>query len=146
MYDTILIPYDGSDEATKGADHGIELAAALGAAVHSLYVIDLPDAPRGPFIRDDEEEMREYYREFGEARNEEIREKAAERGIDCTTAIKSGPAEDRIVEYAEDEEIDAIVMGTGYRGKLAGLLGSTAEKVLRSTDIPVTTVRSRKGD
>lgn len=146
MHDTILIPYDGSEEATKGADHGIELAAELGATVHALYVVDLPDAPRGPFIRGDEDEMREDYREFGEARTEEIREKAAEKGVDCTTAIRTGPAEDRIVEYAEDEEIDAIVMGTGYRGKLGGLLGSTAEKVLRSTDIPVTTVRTRKGD
>ena len=46
MYDTILVPYDGSDEGRKGAVHGIELAAALGADIHALYVIDLPGAPR----------------------------------------------------------------------------------------------------
>lgn len=143
MYDTILIPYDGSEEGEKGADHGVDLAAALGASVHSLYVVDLPDSPRGPFIRGDEDQLREDYREYGEECNEEISEKAAGKGVDCTTAIRSGPPGQEIVEYAEEEELDAIVMGTGYRGKLAGLLGSTAEKVLRSTDTPVTTVRHR---
>jgi len=32
-------------------------------------------------------------------------------------------------------------MGSGYHGRLGGLLGSTAEKVLRTTGVPVTVVR-----
>ena len=55
MYDDILLPYDGSREARKGAEHGIGLAASLGATVHAMYVIDLPGVPRAMSIRDDEE-------------------------------------------------------------------------------------------
>ena len=55
MYDHILVPYDGSDEARRGAEHGIELAEALDATVHALYVIDLPGTPRALALRDDEE-------------------------------------------------------------------------------------------
>ena len=43
-----------------------ELAAALDADVCGIYVIDLPGAPRALSIRDDEEQMREQYREYGE--------------------------------------------------------------------------------
>lgn len=143
MYDTILVPYDGSDEAEAGAEHAIDLAAALGASVHGLYVMHLPDAPRGPFVRDDEESMREEYREYGEERMAELGEMAEAAGVDCTTGLESGPPAAGVVEHAEELGVDVIVMGTGYRGRLGGLLGSTAEKVIRSTDIPVTTVRHR---
>jgi len=53
MYRTILLPYDGSNEGERGVEHGIELAAALGATVHALYVADLPGAPRALYYDDD---------------------------------------------------------------------------------------------
>ncbi|WP_318570809.1 universal stress protein [Salinigranum marinum] len=141
MYEKILIPFDGSKEARKGAQEGIELAAALGATVHALYVIDLPGAPRTVYLRDDEEELREEYRTYGEDVTEEVCEMAETAGIDCVSAIRTGkPAED-IVEYAEDEEMDAIVLGSAYKGKFRALLGSTAENVVRTSTVPVITTR-----
>jgi nucleotide-binding universal stress UspA family protein len=137
MYDQILIPYDGSDEARKAAVHGIELAAALGSSVHALYVMDLPGAPRALALRDDEEEMRERYREYGEKVTGELAEVAAEHGVECVTAIKSGSPADRIVAYAKEEGMDAIVMGSAYRGTLGALLGSTTDKVVRAATVPV---------
>lgn len=141
MYDTILIPYDGSDEGRKGAEHGIDLAAELGSSIHALYVVDLPGVPRSVYLRDDEEEMRERYHNYGEEVTEEIADLAAERGVECTTAIRTGSVSETIVEYAEDEGLDAIVMGSAYRGKLGSLLGSTMEKVVRSATVPVITHR-----
>jgi nucleotide-binding universal stress UspA family protein len=143
MYDTILVPFDGSDESRKGARHAIDLAAAVGATVHALYVIDLPGAPRTVYIRDDEEEMRERYREYGEEVTDELAEMAADGGVDCVTAIKSGSVHEEVVDYAEDEGIDLIVMGTGFRGKVGAILGGTAEKVVRTSTTPVTTIRKR---
>lgn len=141
MYDNILIPYDGTDEADIGADHALKLASAIGATVHALYVIDLPGAPRALYVRDDEEEIRERYHEYGEEVTSDLCDQAADAGVDCVTAIKTGSVREEVVDYAEGNDIDLIVMGTAYRGKVGALLGGGAEKVVRTSSVPVTTVR-----
>jgi nucleotide-binding universal stress UspA family protein len=146
MYESILIPFDGSDEARKGAQHGIDLAATCGATVHALYVVNLPGAPRTVYIRDDEDEMRERYHEFGEEVTAEVCEMARDAGLDCVTVIKSGSPGEEIVDYAVDEGVSAVVLGTAYRGKFRALLGSTAEKVVRAAEVPVVTVREQMND
>jgi nucleotide-binding universal stress UspA family protein len=146
MYDHILIPYDGSDEARKGATHGIELAAALGATVHMLYVIDLPGAPRSLSIRDDEERMRQEYREYGEESLDDICRVTEQHGVDCETDIRTGTVSEEIVEYAEEEGIDAIVMGSAYRGKVGALLGGTTDRVVRTATVPVITYRMEENE
>jgi len=141
MYEQILIPYDGSDEAKKGATHGIELAAALGAEVHALYVIDLPGAPRALALRDDEESMREEYKEYGNKVLDELAGVAEDHSVECTTVMRTGSPSEEIVDYADDEEMDAIVMGSAYRGKIGGILGGTMDKVVRTATVPVITQR-----
>jgi nucleotide-binding universal stress UspA family protein len=141
MYDTILIPYDGSDEGEMGARHGIELAAALGSEVRALYVIDLPGVPRALSIRDDEEQMRAEYESYGERILGDICEVAADNGVDCTSTTRTGSVTDEIVDYAEESDVDAVVMGSGYRGKVGVLLGGTADKVVRASTVPVITKR-----
>ena len=137
MYDTILIPADGSDEARKAAQHGIELADVLGATVHTLYVMDLPGAPRALSIRDDEEQVRREYREYGERVTGEVDGMASNAGVECVTALKTGTVHEEIVRYADEEGTDAIVMGTGYQGRFGALLGTVAEKVVRLSTVPV---------
>lgn len=146
MYDHILIPTDGSKGARKAIDHGVDLAAAFDATVHALYVVELPNAPRSLQILDDEEATRQEYRNYGKEVTGDVAELAAEHGVECVTAIKSGSAHEEIVDYADEEGIDVIVMGTGYRGKFRALLGSTAEKVVRTANVPVTTLRRRDID
>jgi nucleotide-binding universal stress UspA family protein len=144
MYDNILIPYDGSDESDVGADHGLDLAESVDATVHALYVADLPGAPRAMYIRDDEEEMRERYREYGEEVTGEVCERANEAGLDCVKAIQTGAVHEEVVDYAEENDIDLIVMGAAYRGKVGALLGGSTEKVVRTSSVPVTTVRESR--
>ncbi|MFC7165312.1 universal stress protein [Halospeciosus flavus] len=141
MYEDMLIPYDGSEEGTKGVEHGLDLAAELDSTVHALYVVDLPGAPRALSLRDDEETIREEYEAYGEEVLDEVRERAVDRGLDCETVIRSGPVSDRIVEYAETEGMDVVVMGSAYRGKIGNLLGGTTNKVVRSTTVPVVSKR-----
>ncbi len=141
MYENILIPYDGTEEADLGAEHGVDLAASVGATVHAIYVIDLPGAPRTPYVRDDEQELRERYREYGEEVTGDIHEMAADAGVDCVTVIKTGSLYEEIADYAEDNDIDLIVLGAAYRGKLGAILGGSAEKIVRTSQVPVTTVR-----
>ncbi|MEF8827856.1 MAG: universal stress protein [Haloarcula sp.] len=146
MYEHILVPYDGSDEARRGAEHGIELAAALDATVHALYVIDLPGAPRALALRDDEEEMREEYREYGEEVLANLGAVAEEHGVDYETHFKTGAPSEEIVEFAENEGMDAIVLGSAFRGKLGNLLGGTTDKVVRTSSIPVISQRMSVND
>ncbi|PSQ18965.1 universal stress protein [Halobacteriales archaeon QS_8_69_26] len=141
MYDTILIPFDGTEEAMKAAEHGIGIAAAVGASIHALYVIDLPGAPRTVYVRDDEEEMREEYREYGEEVTGDLCADAAEAGVECTSVMRSGSPAEEIVSYAEAEDVDAIVMGAAYRGKIGAFLGGTTDRVVRTAPAPVITTR-----
>lgn len=141
MYETILLPYDGSNEARRGVEHGIELAAALGATVHALYVADVPGAPRTVYYTDDEDELHEKYRRHGEELTDEVCEMAAEAGVECETAVRSGSPSGQIVEYAEEEGVDAIVMGSAYGGAFRALLGSTTDRVVRTATVPVITSR-----
>ncbi|MDS0300111.1 universal stress protein [Halogeometricum sp. S1BR25-6] len=143
MYEDILIPYDGSAEAEMAARHGIELAAELGATVHGLYVIDLPGVPRALSLRDDEEELRSEYKEYGEKVLDELCGIAAEYGVDCETAMRSGSVSERIVDFADEERMDAIVMGSAYRGRIGTLLGGTTDKVVRTATVPVITERMK---
>ncbi|MFB6242972.1 MAG: universal stress protein [Halobaculum sp.] len=139
MVETILIPTDGSTDAERGVEQGLDLATKLGATVHTLYVIE---EGGNPWLSDPMEEQMEQAREYGQDILDDVTERAAEHGIDCETAVEASPAvHEKINDYVEEEEIDLIVMGSGYRGTMGGLLGSTAEKVLRSADVPVMTIR-----
>jgi nucleotide-binding universal stress UspA family protein len=146
MYQNILVPFDGSDEAQAGAEHAIGLASSVGATVHVLYVIDLPGAPRTVYVREDEEEMREEYRKYGVDVTSGVCEAAESEGVDCETAIKTGSIHEEVVDYAEENDMDLIVVGTGYRGTLGAILGGKAEKIVRTSTTPVTTVRQQIDD
>ncbi|PSP83985.1 universal stress protein [Halobacteriales archaeon QS_1_68_17] len=141
MYDTILIPTDGSKEAARAAEHGVELAAAFDATVHALYVIKLPGAPRTVYVRDDGEEMRAEYEAHGQEVTGDLCEQAAAAGVDCVAATRTGSIHEEIVDYADEEGIDLIVMCSTYRGTIGGLLGSISERVVRTATVPVTTLR-----
>lgn len=146
MYDRILIPTDGSDEAKKAAEHGIELAAALGATVHTLYVMDLPGVPRALSLRDDEDAVRGEYEQYGQRVTSDVCDMAADADVECVTALKSGTVHEEIARYADDEGADAIVMGTGYQGRFGALLGTIAERVVRTATVPVISTKMTEAE
>jgi nucleotide-binding universal stress UspA family protein len=144
MYDTILVPTDGGSDARQGAEHAVELAAALGSTVHALYVIQEGTNPWDSRSLDDQlDEARSY----GQSLTAEVAELADDAGVECVTAIQVGPSvAEEITEYVEEEGIDAVVMGSGFRGSMGGVLGSTADKVLRMARVPVTVLRRGETD
>lgn len=139
MYDDILVPTDGSSDARKGAEHAVELAAALGSTVHALYVIEEGTNPWDPASLD---EQLDQAREYGEEITGEVADMAAEAGVECVTNTAVGAqVSEAINDYVEEEGMDTIVMGSGFRGSMGGVLGSTADKVLRTARVPVTVLR-----
>lgn len=103
-----------------------------------LFVVE--DIPYAPEMMDGEIESR--LRQIGEDAMEEIRERADDADVEIETAIEDGTPHRAILEYADDEGVDLIVMGThGRSGLDRYLLGSVTERVVRGAEIPVLTVR-----
>lgn len=138
MYGTILLPVDGGAPAEAATDHAIELATSVGAALHVVYVVDVPALQTYRMAAD---ETIEAYREEGEGIVEAVEERANAAGVDIETTILEGSPAAEIVALADDVDADVIVMGThGRRGVERYVLGSVTEKVLRQTDRPVLAV------
>jgi len=139
MHDTILVPTDGSSDAKLGAQHAVDLAASLGATVHALYVIRDSTNPWDPRSLEDQLDEAESY---GDEVSGEVADMAEEAGVECVTENKvASNVSQAINEYAEEEGMDCIVMGSGYRGSMGDILGSTADKVLRMSTVPVTVLK-----
>lgn len=138
MYDKILIPTDGSDQAARAVETGLDFAEAFGATVHALYVVET-EATYILTVGLGDDEMEEY-KQYGEDTVDEVVEAARARGLEATGAVKTGRISEEIVEYAEENEIDHIVMGKQGRGAIEKYIGGTAEKVMRMSSIPVTAI------
>lgn len=139
MFDTILIPTDGSSDAMKGARQGIDLAAELDATVHGLFVVEEGGNPwESTSMADQNERAEAYAREVVG----EIGELAESAGVEFVSAVRFGPRVfEEINEYVEEADVDLIAMGSGYHGEIGGLFGSTADKVLRTAHVPVMVLR-----
>ena len=125
MYDRILVATDGSDIAERAGRLALAIASQLDATVHVISVVE----PGGE--------------ERGTTALETIETLAVEAEIETETrVIESLDAiHEAILDYAESEQIDAIVMGTrGQTGVSRFLLGSVAMQTLRDSPIPVVTV------
>ena len=140
-FSTLLVPTDGSDSARRALDHAIALAAATGATVHLLHVIDAAmtwgDVDTVQFL--DELES------IGETLLEDRAAVAREGGVDSVeTSLASGTPHREIRDFAADNDVSCVVMGThGRTGLDRYLLGSVTERVLRLCEQPVLTVDGR---
>ncbi len=137
MYEKILLPTDGSEASEAAIGTAIDLAEKYGATVYGLYVVD-QSVYAGIGSDIDRETIRKDQQETGRRALETIRSAAEEADVEVVTDDVSGIPYERIVEYVEDNEIDLIVMSThGRTGVGRLLLGSTTEKVLRSSPVPI---------
>ena len=139
---TVLVAFDESPQATAALHHA--LSNVEDAEITVLHVND----PRewagsagvdGVFYADDAFERS---KDAAEAVLEEAEEIASEYDTEVTTATEVGIVSDTIVSYAEEHDVDQIVLGShGRRGLSRFLLGSVAERVVRRAPGTVTVVR-----
>lgn len=139
MYDFVLVPVDGSDSATAALEHAVEIAADHGATVRLLYVADTnrPSLTRqGTAVVDALE--REGEEVIGEARAV-----AEKRGVRVLEDVVQGDPRTVILETADADPVDLVVMGTHGRRRLGEyVLGTVTEGVVNGTETPVLTVRA----
>lgn len=144
MYERILVPTDGSTEGRKGIQHAVDLAASMDAELHALYVIE---EGGNPWESESMEAQMDRAREYAKSVTDEVGEAAADAGVDFVGASNVGPnVHEKINQYVDEEDIDCVVLGSGYHGQIGGLLGSVTDKFLRTADVPVLVIRRTDRD
>ncbi len=140
-YNRVMIATDGSELGRKAVLNGIEIARLGGAKIYAVYVVAaIPHRDTGW-----EKAMKEHLRTEGEDAMSFIEEKGKAAGVEVESVILEGNPGDRIVEFADKNDIDLIVLGTqGKSGVQRFLLGSVAENVVRHSKQAVLVVRGEK--
>jgi nucleotide-binding universal stress UspA family protein len=138
-YQSVLVPYDGSEFSKKALRRAAEIARTDGGRVTVLYVI-----PRY-------EEMVEFYRSESIRKSlkaeadkviAEAKKIAENAGIEVQAEIREGHASDEIVAAAEKQENDLIAMGTyGWKGVSKAIMGSTTNRVIAHASCPILVVK-----
>jgi nucleotide-binding universal stress UspA family protein len=138
MFDSILFPTDGSEEADRILDSVLDLASANDARLHVLNVADTNVTSHA----DTDTGTVDILVEEGEQVVSAAADAARGRGIEVVEAVIQGEPYSTITEYADRHDVGVVVMPTRGRGVLGRfLLGSVAERVVRTADVPVLTVR-----
>ncbi|KDS92124.1 universal stress protein UspA [Halorubrum saccharovorum] len=137
MFDRILFPTDGSDGASAAFDHVLDIAADHGATVH---VLNVADTTHDSVTRIGREVVDVLERE-GDEIVEAAADRAADRGVETVTEVLQGGVAETIATYAGDHGIDLVAMPTrGRTGLDRLLLGSTTERVVRASTVPVLSI------
>jgi len=136
MYKRILLPLDGSPLAEQAVPHAIAQAERFQAELILLKV--LPPLPErsmsSPGRRQAEDLSAQLAREYLEGVAAGIRK----QDITVQVVTVEGQAHPQIVQFAEENEVDMIVMSTrGQSGLSRWLMGSIADRVVRGATVPV---------
>jgi nucleotide-binding universal stress UspA family protein len=139
-YTDILVPTDGSAGAEAAIDPAVDVARVYGARVHALAAVD-PMAV-GVDVRSDA--ILDALEESAQSAVETVEQRATDASVSTVEpTIRHGTPYRAIRAYVEEQDIDLVVMGThGRSGIERYLLGSVAEKTVRTSPVPVMTVRS----
>jgi universal stress protein A len=138
----ILAPTDFSDYSKKALSDAFELAQIFGAKLSLLHVLE-PSPYLGEFtLPTMGEDLLSDLERQARAALARVLPEAQNVQIEVTRSVVMGSPSLKIVETAEAEHVDLIVMATHGRTGLSHLLiGSVAERVVRTAPCPVLTIR-----
>ncbi|WP_380676021.1 universal stress protein [Salinigranum sp. GCM10025319] len=140
MYDDILVPTDGSAGTDEALTHALDIAGQRGSRVHALSVVD-----RRIYLsaeRDQQDAILESLNDSAEEAVAAVRDRAADAGVETVTAVRDGVPHSEILDYADEEGVDLIVIGTHGRtgrDKIVNM-GSVTERVVENAGQPVLVV------
>jgi len=136
----LLIAYDGSDPAQNAVEHAI--AEHADREMVLLSVIEVSGGATAAGIDLVQEEVKEARGETKKRISAELSDRLDDAGIEFEIETVVGQPAREIVRYAEDHDVEHVVVGNhGRTGLSRVLLGSVAETVVRRASMPVTVVR-----
>lgn len=141
-FNKILVPVDGSLYSERAALRALELAKHFKSivmllSVVELFVSDLYEVP-GELIK-----LMESFKISAEEFVRKLKVKFREEGVSCESLVTEGMAPEKIIEFADKEKFDLIVMGShGKTGLKRLLLGSVTERVINFGNKPVLVVKA----
>ena len=146
MFRSIVVGTDGSDTAKKAVTAAVDLAKQIGATLDIVSAYEpVPQSRLREEARQAPEDMQWMInpREDVEATLKEAAEKANEVGVDTETFARQGDPADAILDVAEENNSDLIVVGNkGMTGAKRFLLGSVPNKVSHHAPCNVMIVRT----
>jgi len=143
----VLVATDGSRAAQKAVKYAADISARFGSDIVILSVYPHIELPLYPSKGFDDEDLEVYKRGIREAFERALKEAESlvsegHPELKYGTRIEEGRPSDIIVEVAEEEGADLIVVGSRGIGGIRGwILGSTSRSVLHSAKGPVLIVK-----
>jgi nucleotide-binding universal stress UspA family protein len=138
----ILVPHDFSDTAQNALSFALDLASQLGARVTLVHAYEVPTYayPDGVAVTTD---LIGNIEQAATTALAGVAARAERPGVEIRTVLRQGTPWSEINATAKDVHADLIVMGThGRQGLAHALLGSVAEKIVRTAPCPVLTVHA----
>ena len=138
-YKKILVPTDGSEFAKKAQKHALFLASVSGAEIIAVSVTE-NNFVNGLPLDDEVYQLNQILKERSEENLKEF-DKLNEEDLKVTHVVREGSPARVILEVADEEAVDLIVMGSsGKSGFDRFIMGSVADKVVNSAKCAVLVV------
>ena len=142
-YRLILCPVDFSKPSQRALEPALDLAQRLKAAVRVMHVFQLSATALPEVATDDLKGIEDVLESRLQEKLDSLVKGIAKPGVEISAGIAEGVPYVEIVRGAKALHADLIVIGTHGRTGLAHMmLGSVAERVVRTSDVPVLTVRT----
>ena len=144
LLNSVLVAFDFSETSKHALEYGRNLARAFGGRLHVFHVADVISTSAAQFYPEGPGDPEAKARQLALA---QIRDVLTAEGVDIVAPeVRVSPnAADAIVGYAKEVHADIIVVGTHGRSGVSRLLmGSVAERVVRTAGCPVLVVRRRE--
>ncbi|MGB3908640.1 MAG: universal stress protein [Methanomethylovorans sp.] len=137
----IFVATDGSEQNRRAIEYSIELAKIAGGKIFVGYVVDTAAFASIPMDAGWEMMYGLLKTEASDA-VQKVEQLAKQADVEVETVILEGHPSNEIIEFAQKNGMDVIVVGTlGKSGLDRFLLGSVAEKVTRNSPVPVLVVK-----
>jgi len=127
-FKNILYPIDLNSEKISSLETALEFARLLNGALHIFYVNDILAGYRHPTDHEDAVALRV----------KETVDASFLENVNIIYAVSKGETTEEIVKYAQDNQIDLIIIGHKHRGRLyASLFDSTDIDTIDKVFLPV---------
>jgi nucleotide-binding universal stress UspA family protein len=143
MYETILVPTDGSAGSELAVEHAVDIARRYDATLHLVYVVDTDVVNHYAGI-DAIEGVEGALEAQGTEALDAAAERASNEGVAADRHVVEGSPHEAIIDAVAMVGADLVVMGTERKsGEYRRLLGSVTERVVRMVDVPVHVVKAK---